>query len=307
MSLATVEPDISHYIESKLIEIGEFYNLNPEWASKTDIQALTKKAFGLFIFAATSVKFILDQSYCSPKDQLKWILQGTADTDLSTSPNKYLDQLYLQVLACAFPDVKQSLAACVTHILGTIVLLQDPLSTAAIEHLLNLEPYSVRQTLGHLHSTILVPENETQPVLLLHPSFTDFLTNSTRCNNPTFAIDSTMQHTHLACACLYSMQKLKKDICKIGNYSILNSEVSDLPAQILKCIPSYLQYACRHWVWHFTHSVVTNDLLNLIQEFCAKYLLYWIEVCSLVGELRNALLALDSIKGFLVVSNFCCQ
>lgn len=301
IALATVEPDILLYIESNLVEIGAFYALNTQWASERDIQALTKQAFGLFIFAATSVKFIADQSYRSPKEQLVALLEGTKTAEISSSPYHHLDKLYKQVLTSAFPDVKKSLKARLKMILGSIVLLQDPLSSTSLECLLKLQPNTVLQTLGHLHSTILVPENDIQPIRLLHPSFVDFLTDPKRCDIASFAVNSVQQHTLLAHACLDTMKMLKKDICQIKNASILNNEVGDLSSKMAKYIPSHLLYACRHWAIHFTHSLVSDSLLDLTKEVCMKYLLYWIEVCSHIGELRNALLAVHSVKEYIMV------
>jgi len=100
------------------------------------------------------------------------------------------------------------------------------------------------------------------------------------------------------------MTVLKRDICGIQNLFILNNEVDDLPSRITKCIPAHIQYACRHWAWHLTNGLVSDRLLDLVKEFCSKYLLYWVEVCSLLGELRNALIALQDAKQFLDV---CCS
>jgi hypothetical protein len=43
-----------------------------------------------------------------------------------------------------------------------------------------------------------------------------------------------------------------------------------------------------------------------LREFCSQYLLYWVEVCSLLGELRGALVALDAAQKALVVRDFSC-
>jgi hypothetical protein len=47
--------------------------------------------------------------------------------------------------------------------------------------------------------------------------------------------------------------------------------------------------------------MLSDVLLDAVKEFCSKYLLYWLEVCSLFGELRGAILALDAAKQALVV------
>lgn len=257
----------------------------------------------LFIFAATSVNFIEDQNYSSPRDQLANLLQSTSMVAKeSTSPHRYLDELYTQVLSHAFPHTARPLADRLRMILGSLVLLRDPLSAQALELLLKLRPKTVRETLVHLHSVIVVPENDIKGITLLHPSFFDFITDPTRCRNPNFVVDTLIRHTQLACACLDSMKCLRQDICEIKNPFLLDSEVDDLPSRITECIPTHLQYASRYRAFHFTNASVTDVLLDLMNEFCFKYLLFWVEVCSLLGKHRSALIALHDARKFLVVS-----
>jgi hypothetical protein len=148
---------------------------------------------------------------------------------------------------------------------------------------------------------MILPDNETQPIRLHHPSFVDFITDSNRCCNRRFTVDSKKQHTLLAILCLKAMQSLKQDICGINNPCLLNAEVDGLPSRITANILPHIQYACRHWIFHLTHALISDILVDLLQEFCTKYLLYWIEVCSLLGELRNTLVGLHAAKEFLLV------
>jgi hypothetical protein len=181
-------------------------------------------------------------------------------------------------------------------ILGSIVLLRDPLSPRSLEALLGLTLSTVRETLLRLHLVVIVPEDDSRAIRLLHPSFFDFITSPTRCSNPKFVVNRDMQHTLLARVCLEVMTSLRQDICGINNLSSLNSEVDDLPSRIIDNIPPHLRYACRHWAWHLANGIFSDVLLDLLREFCSKKLLYWIEVCSLLGELRNALLSLNSVQ-----------
>jgi hypothetical protein len=88
----------------------------------------------------------------------------------------------------------------------------------------------------------------------------------------------------------------------IHHASVLNSEVEDLPTRIKTHIPPELQYACRHWAWHVSNGRV-SEILDSLGEFCFKYLLYWAEVCNLLGDLRGALVGLDETQKALIVSN----
>jgi hypothetical protein len=149
-----------------------------------------------------------------------------------------------------------------------------------------------------LHSIVIVPEDSLQVIRLLHPSFFDYITTPARCLNSKVAVDAESQNTLLARVCLDVMKGLKPDICGIKDPLVLNSEVEHLPTRIKTHIPPELQYACRHWAWHVSNGIVSEILL---QEFCSKYLLYWVEVCSLLGDLRGALIGLDEVQKALIV------
>jgi hypothetical protein len=303
VELDVVQSDIKRYLSSTLALTRKLYGLEREWPSTADIHALALQSFGLFIFASTSVRFIEDQNYSDPRGQLARLLHNTP-TVTDTSPHYNLDQLYAQVLDHALPNISSVLSGRLKMILGTIVLLRDPLASLALERLLALKSRTVQETLRRLHSVIIVPDDATQVIRTLHPSFFDFITSPARCQNPKFLVNSRTQHTLLARACLETMKDLKRDICGIKNPSILNRKVGDLPVRITTCIPPHLQYACRHWAWHLSNAMFSDILLDLMREFGLKYLLYWIEALSLLGDLRNGLLALDAAQQAIPVRNF---
>jgi hypothetical protein len=205
------------------------------------------------------------------------------------------------VLNKAFPNMSNELSQQLKQILGAIVFLQDPLCLAAVASLIGLESDLIHNILSHIQSIVLTPKDDSQAIQLLHPSFADFITDSIRCRTPKFCVYSRIQHTSLACLCLEAMTKLQQDICEIKNPLLLNEEINDLPERIKRKIPQHLQYACQHWAWHLSNGIVSTTVLNLLQEFCFKQLLYWVEVCSLMGSLRNALIALDSAQQKLKV------
>jgi hypothetical protein len=311
IELGVVQIDIERYLAYELDIIRDSYDLGHSWPSLTDINALSTNSFGLFIFAATCIKFIGDRNYCDPPDQLAKLLDGRPVAVGNSSPDHRLDQLYTQVLTNAFPNISPRLAGRLKMILGSIILLRNPLSPRDLELLLDVNAQktdfslgSIRATLAHLHSLVIVPEDDDHVIRLLHPSFFDFLTNRDRCLNPKLVVDTTVQHTLLAHACLGAMKDLRRNICKIESPTMLNSEVDDLPARIRQYILPHLQYACRHWASHLTNAMISGLLLDLLSEFCSEGLLRWVEVCSLLGNLRNTLLSLDALQRALTVSHF---
>jgi hypothetical protein len=299
LELGVVRQDIKLYLSSALRDIAERHRLDSSWPEEEDIQALATLSSGLFIFAATSIKFVEDRNDSDPVGQLTRLLSA----GVQSSPYHHLDKLYMQVLTRAFPDISIQLSGRLKMILGSIVFLQEPLSPLSLENLLGLTPSAVRQTVLHLCSILRLPDSDsdTRPIQLHHPSFADFITYSNRRCDARFAVDSEKQHTLLAIQCLRAMQSLKRDICGINNPCILNSEVDDLPSHITANIPTHIQYACRYWMFHITYALISDNLVDLLKEFCTKYLLYWVEVCSLLGELRNTLVGLHAVKDFLLV------
>jgi hypothetical protein len=305
LELGVVQQDIKLFLSSGLQDIAVRYQLDSLWPLEEDIQALANLSFGLFIFAATSIKFVEDQNDSDPQSQLTRLLSGKdLSASVQSSPHHHLDKLYMQVLTHAFPHVSIQLSGRLKTILGSIAFLQQPLSLASLSILLGLAPSAVRKTLVHLCSILILPDSNTQPIQLHHPSFVDFITNVNRCHHVSFKVDSEKQHTLLASLCLQAMQSLKQDICGVNNPSILNDEIDDLPSRIMANILPHIQYACRHWIFHLTHGLVSDTLINLLEEFCTKYLLYWIEVGSLLGELRNMLVGLHAAKEFLLVGSW---
>jgi hypothetical protein len=310
--LGIVQNDIENYLATKLATIRKFYHLHDSWPSMTDVEALSRLSSGLFIFAATSVKFIGDSNYGDPAGQLVKLLHGTTVIE-GCSPHRHLDELYMQVLNHAYPDISLDLAGRLKLVMGSIILLRDPLSTRSLERLLNMNSEDVESshgpvqtTLIYLHSVVILPEDDMQVIRLLHPSFFDFLIDPDRCRNTKLVVNTEAQHTLLAQGCFHAMRDLRQNMCGTES-STGQNENGDLSTRITQYIPPHLQYACRHWASHLTCAMVSDILVDLLKEFCSDGLLYWVEVCSVLGDLRSALLSLDNARRALAVCHFGCH
>ncbi|KAF7985636.1 hypothetical protein HWV62_2145 [Athelia sp. TMB] len=309
IELPVVEADINTYLAHQLEVVRMHYKIGGLWPSAAQLNLLSKLSCGLFIFAATSIKFIQDRHHDDPRGQLEKILSNAHPIEEGLSnPRHRLDQLYLQVLTNSHSDISSALAERLRIIFGTIVLLQDPLSPQSIQHLLNgtlrnmFETHPIRQTLIRLHSIIIVPANDGDIIRALHPSFFDFIVHPSRCSSSKFLVDPRAQHSTLVAACLDTMRALKRNICELPDTGILNQEVNDFSARISRFLPPELQYACRHWGTHLKHALLSDEILSLLDFFCSEYLLFWVEVCSLLGDLRNQLILLDDVQKVLAVS-----
>lgn len=293
----STEKDIRTYLEKNLARISATYQVTSPWPSAFAISSLVQKSAGLFIFAATAVKFIEDPSDGEDPDSRLRSLLLSDTSEVASSPYRFLDALYLQVLRTAFPEVPWSRRARLKMILGTLALSRERLSAASLDALMSLPEKSTRKTLYQLQSVIIVPQSEFEPIRLIHPSFYDFLVDPLRCTDSNFSVKSTIQHTVIATRCLFAMKMLlRRDICNVNDSSKLNIEIPDLAERIQRYIPLPLQYACRYWAFHVSHSEINDELFEHLEYFCAKNMLHWLEVVSLLGELDNVVEALYNAR-----------
>ena len=135
------------------------------------------------------------------------------------------------------------------RIIGSIIILFDPLSATSLANLLFLRQGTIDVKLRRLRSVLDVPESRGSPVRLLHPSFREFLLDKQRCRDQHFWVNEKEAHRSLAENCLRLMSgSLKRDVCDLRAPGALASEVDIY--QVQHCLPADLQYACCYWVQH---------------------------------------------------------
>ncbi|EKM61838.1 uncharacterized protein PHACADRAFT_135777 [Phanerochaete carnosa HHB-10118-sp] len=293
----SVTADIERYLTVVLSDIPEC------WPGKASVVMLTQLANGLFISAATAVKYIEDRRYSDPIGQLKVL----TPTVVLHGPYQFLDQLYLRVLESAFSDISEGsrLPGRLDSVLAALVaVVQDPLSIPDLSRLVRLTAHTVYTSLVRLRPVLIVPALEDSPssIHVIHPTFVEFLLDSSRCTSRSLSIGSGKQHAELLHGCLEALQELRRDICDIRDPSLLNIEVPDLSKRIEKAIPARLRYACRRWWIHLINGELSDKLLDALLEFAQKQLLYWVEACSLLGVLRDAISGLSESRCKLMVT-----
>lgn len=306
-----VEADIELYLRHHLNEIAANCELDIPWPTDREVRMLVQNSGTLFIFAATAIKFAGDPKVCDPQGRLDLLLERKPPRERSRSRSRYreVDQLYLQILGRSLPgdkDDREEAAAHFREVVGTIVLLVDPLPSGPLEMLLGLRPGRVRRSLLHLHSVMLVPESVDGQIRVLHPSFRDFLTDIDRCSDPHFRVDPPAGHSFIAILCLeHLVSSLKRDPTECGNSWTLNSEIVDLEARVEDAFQRHLQYCCIYFSSHVASARTDNsNLLRLLDQFFHTRLLVWMEALSLMDQIDTAITALRSIRAWLSVSIF---
>ena len=158
ISPSIIEHDISIFLKSELEAIRREHALPSDWPGEHIIERFVQSAGGLFIYAATACLFLRDPKWL-PEDRLPLVLQGhTTDK----SPTQQLDNIYAQVLKhsvignCDERD-KETLSDRFRQIVGSIVILYDPLSAIALSRLLNVRHRMTDVTLSPLYSVLRVP------------------------------------------------------------------------------------------------------------------------------------------------------
>ena len=300
-----VDSDIKLFFRTGLTNIAETRSdcdLVVDWPSSHDIDILCEKAAGLFIYASTVVKFVASR-YHTHITRLALI---TSLPHSTTHEGKSgIDQLYTQVLEQAFCDAdsdEEELYSCFRTVVGTVLLVFNPLSMEALSTLLNI--YNIPTTLCHLHSLLLVPDSKASPVQAFHKSFPDFLTDQGRCKDEKFLINPSIHHQEILLSCFNLMEeRLKRNICGLDDYTNL-TEVKDLPTRRREYIGEALEYSCQFWAKHLrevpSSGYDVEEICKAIDKFFTTYLLCWIEVLSIIGCLGDSVYAINDIQKWYI-------
>ncbi|KAH6977823.1 hypothetical protein EDB82DRAFT_502657 [Fusarium venenatum] len=304
----TIEHDITAFLNSKLAEIRNDYNVYPlsgqqlpeSWPSRMEVHDLAKMAIPLFIFAATVCQLIQNKKHGDPEENLNRILERTSGTQISQLNELYL--FVLEQLLDGSDDSGEELLIQFREIVGAIVTLASPLSAACLAQLLGIAEKRIRRMVGLLPSVLYLPSESSAPVKPLHLSFRDFLIN--RDKSGQFWIDEKKTHKKLAFRCLQMLMNnncLKEDICDLAVPGVARSDIDK--SKIDKHLPPEAQYACLYWVYHLKESHERVRDGDQAHEFLELHFLHWLEALSLIGRISESIGFIDELQGLVDVSH----
>ena len=297
---AVVNDDIERFVRHELV--GIFDRMGLPRPDDRDVKRLAEKSDNLFIFAATALRYICDDTAGDPKRRLEVILGDTEG--YRSKPYSAVDRLYWTIVDKAVPadhDSLEEMEDRFQRVVGTIVTLRDPLPLSALRSIVRSER-DVDSTLRLLRSVIRVPSSSSEAPRVLHPSFVDFLTNSDRCTDRRLLIDVSVQEVFLARHCLEVMMRcLKRNMAGIEDETMANMEVTDLGERVKKAFPSELRYACLYWASHMI-AIEGRDAkcLSLLSEFTRERLLNWIEAMCLLEEVPRGIIMMRDMHMWAV-------
>jgi len=299
--LDTVNGDISTFFRQRLSPLKAKHGQGISWPDEQIIEQLVERAAGLFIYAATTLRFI-QGGIDDPEEQLSLILSATKP---SRSATAHLDGIYTTLLQHSvlgsWDDQEcEQLARRFRQVVGSIVVMFNTMPARNLAQLLQIRFEIVSRTLDSLRSVLNVPPNESQPVRLFHLSFRDFLQDPQRCSNPRFQIDEKERHTSLFRKCMEHISHLRENICDLWGPGVLITEIPHDTIQ--KSIPPHVQYACRYWFDHLQLGNPVEEDIKIIRQFLEQHFLHWLEGLSLIGEVSNGAHIIIALEEILSVS-----
>jgi hypothetical protein len=310
ISKPVITHDISIFLRSEFTRIRDDYNLSPpsgpglplDWPSERKMQVLITMAVPLFIFAATMCRFIGETDWdWDPVGKLAQVLHYQSIGSLTQLEKTYLPVLN-QILKGDIAEFeKERRIQQFRDIVGSIVILFEPLSTKSLAILLGIPTEVIDRRLHTLHSVLRVPDDQKSPVRLLHLSFRDFLVDIDRKDSQ-FWINERDTHMKIAFRCLDLLSNtgcLKEDICSLEKPGTLRADIDE--ARIEKCLPAEVQYACRYWVHHLEQGECLASAQDLVHRFLNQRFLYWLEALSIIGRVNESLNMINTLQRLLKV------
>ncbi|KAE8386476.1 NACHT and WD40 domain protein [Aspergillus alliaceus] len=286
------EHDIFLFINHRLLNIKRDRSLPVDWPEDTDIQTIVMLSTPLFIFAATMCRIFEDPQW-DPVDSLAEVLSHR--NDASKLDGTYLPVLN-QLLTKQSEKQKKQLVQEFQEVVGTIVMLQSPLSIISLSRLINLPERMVSLRLNSLHSVLSVPDDANLPVRLFHLSFRDFLINSETREKTPFWVNEEDTHQKLAKQCLAICHSLTRNLCGLPSDGTPRVYIDR--QTIDHYLSPELQYSCRYWVHHLVNSKdltsATYDALSFLEE----HFLHWVEAMSILGLASEIVEIINLLQSF---------
>ena len=273
------------------------------------VEALAEKAGGLFQWAAVASQLVLDPPEDFNFDEETCIkhLLGPSTNPRGQDP---LDELYREVLGGYFKG--QEARDLFRSIVGQLITSIEPLTIRSLITLRRHASYNMcndaavtglLRRLGSLLSNANSSDHSL-PIIPLHTSFRDFLTNQDKSGD--FCVRIRDAHDQLAHSCvnllLDPVDGLKFNICKLETSYLSNDDVSDLNTRVVEHIPPALLYACRFWDDHLKQIDFKTDLFRKVETVFKEKFLFWLEALSLTRNIRLAPSALATLNMWLASS-----
>jgi len=304
----SIEHDIRVFYEHQFSEIRKLSllqddELPAEWPGEQSTRALVAQAMPLFIFAFTVTRYIS----ANPRRNLATMLLQSRDKSLTGLKGTYLPILD-QVVASEGDGEQKDRILDFKTVVGSIVLLYDPLSASALARLLKVEAGDIGRVLRPLHSVLNIPRasdgkiDRMTPITLFHLSFRDFLVDPALKSEDTFWVNAEETHRTLAFHCIRLLESssLKEDICEVLFPGTRRLEVAN--STVNSYLPEVVAYACCYWTHHIVSSGKRINDNDVVLPFLQKHMLHWMEALSWLGKASDIIHNIAALRSLVDVS-----
>jgi hypothetical protein len=222
----TVKADIMKYLTAKLPAL-----------QGDQLAELSQKADGLFIYAATAVRYIRPRDRMTTDEQLRMLAQLTDHMSSSADTPLLIDTLYQQILWGAFRKLDDALFRDRLKILHTLLCTEERVSASVAGKLSDVADAELAKVVvDELYAVLYVKDNR---VLWYHASFPDFMFAQERSKFSfpqvtgsrivDMSCDQQAHHARLTHSCFRIMKSgLRFNICDLPSSfsSILRCQTS---------------------------------------------------------------------------------
>ena len=284
--------DIEKYLKAKLPKLAR--------AGSPKLAELEQRAGGLFIYAATAVKYLTPRKSITVREQTEMLnefLSKLSEPASTSDATSLVDELYRQIMYDTFSKFNGKVLDRRLLILYTFLCTAERTSTSIVAALVpDGDDEAASAVLCDLHAVLYTQDNQ---VFWYHASFPDFIFDRARSNfrfcdrDFAFSCNKAAHHNILGKSC-FRVMKMEPSGLRFNMGNIPSSFLFDrdnavvLTEQVNKNINTVLRYSCRHWIHHLPSpgSVDAENLCNYISKFLQIHVLFWIEAMNLLG-LRN--------------------
>ena len=293
--------DIETYLKTQL----------PDLAGSPELAELGRRAGGLFIYAATAVKYLTPLDSITVGEQTKMLsdfLSKSYELASSSDATSLVDELYRQIMCDAFSKLSGEVLARRLRTLYTFLCTAERTSTSIVAALvLDGDDKTARAVLHDLHAVLYTQDNQ---VFWYHASFPDFIFSQARSNfcidkkDFSFSCNEPAHHSLLSKSCFCIM----KSGLQFNMGNIMSSFLFDhdntvaLTEQVNQNISAVLRYSVHHWTHHLPSPklIDTNNLCCCISEFLEIRVLFWIEAMNLLGLSSQCTLMLQYVRQWVL-------
>ena len=295
--------DIETYLKAQL----------PKLAGNPELAELGQRASGLFIYAATAVKYLTPLDSITVKEQTEMLNEflskrsEPASSGDATSTS-LIDELYRRIMYDAFSKLSGKGLARRLRTLHTFLCTAERTSASIVAALVpDGDEDAAEAVLHDLHAVLYTQDDQ---VFWYHASFPDFIFTQARSDfhfdnkDFTFSCNELAHHSLLGESCFDIMKSgLRFNIGDIKSSFLFDCDNADaLSEQVNKNISAVLKYSSHYWSHHLSSSqlINTDNLCRCILEFLKIHILFWIEAMNLLRLSNQCTQMLLSVRQWLL-------